>query len=111
LSVTSKELLQYHLQVHANEKKNCTGTVTALIANKILNIKHNAHLMRKQKQSNKTKTKINKFHTCSRVHKPYLQMLDLYMSYKHPLQGAEVWGAEARNHDWLDQLKTDKIHN
>jgi len=44
------------------------------------------------------------------VHTPYLQMLDLYMSYKHPQQGAEVWGAEDRNHDWLDQLKTDKIH-
>jgi len=39
-----------------------------------------------------------------------LKKLDLYMGYKHPLQGVVAQGVEARNHDWLDQLKTDKIH-
>jgi len=36
-------------------------------------------------------------------------MLNLYTSYKHPLQGAEVWGVEAHNHDWLDRLKQTKL--
>jgi len=37
--------------------------------------------------------------------------LDLCMSYKHPMKGVEVRGAEDHNPDWLDQLKTDKICN
>jgi len=45
---------------------------------------------------------------CNTLHTLYLQTLDLYMSYKHPVLGAEVLGVEARNLDWLDQLKQTK---
>jgi len=55
---------------------------------------------------------MNKTDTCNKLHKLYRQKQDLYMRYKHPMQGEEERGAaEAHNRDWLDLIKQTKFAN
>ena len=63
-----------------------------------------------EKQTDKSdKTEINQNWRMQRSAHSISAKLDLGMSYKHPMKGVEVRGAEAHNPDWLDQLKTDKM--